>query len=60
MNFVCLSAPQRKNTSQKSCHKFSKVLFTSLIIYFLLLTILFSGALISKYKYRGTSKQGEK
>ena len=42
-------APQRKNTSQKSCHKFSKVLFTSLIIYFLLLTILFSGALITLF-----------
>ena len=48
MNFVCLLDPQ-KNRSQKSCHKFSKVLFTSLIIYFLLLTILFSSASISKY-----------
>ncbi|XP_052030753.1 C-type lectin domain family 4 member A-like isoform X2 [Apodemus sylvaticus] len=38
----------QKNRSQKSCHKFSKVLFTSLIIYFLLLTILFSSALINK------------
>ncbi|XP_028616945.1 C-type lectin domain family 4 member A-like [Grammomys surdaster] len=42
-----LPAPQKKSTSQKSCHKFSKVLFSSLVIYFLLLTILFSSALIT-------------
>ncbi|XP_031239182.1 C-type lectin domain family 4 member A-like isoform X1 [Mastomys coucha] len=42
-------APQKKNTSQKSCHKFSKVLFTSLIIYFLLLMILFSSVLITLF-----------
>ncbi|XP_038963817.1 C-type lectin domain family 4, member A3 isoform X1 [Rattus norvegicus] len=42
--------PPKKSKSQKSCHKFSKVLFTSLIIYFLLLTILFSSALIILFK----------
>lgn len=57
MNFVCLSDPPKKSKSQKSCHKFSKVLFTSLIIYFLLLTILFSSALISKYAVEQVSKE---
>lgn len=42
--------PPKKSKSQKSCHKFSKILFTSLIIYFLLLTILFSSALIILFK----------
>lgn len=42
--------PPKKSKSQKSCHKFSKVLFTSLIIYFLLLTILFTSALIILFK----------
>ncbi|XP_021505647.1 C-type lectin domain family 4 member A-like [Meriones unguiculatus] len=44
------SVPEKKNIYQKICHKFSKVLLTSLIVYFLLLTILFSGALITLLK----------
>ena len=55
MDFVCLSAPPKKTTTHESCLRFSRVLFISFTIYFLLLTILFSTALISKYD-RGTSR----
>ncbi|XP_051011267.1 C-type lectin domain family 4 member A-like [Acomys russatus] len=43
------SAPQKKSEFQKNCCKFSKILLTSLIIYFLLLTILFASALITLF-----------
>lgn len=48
VNLVCFSAPQKKTSSHENCHRFSRVLFTALTIYFLLSTILFSTALISK------------
>ncbi|CAO2606505.1 C-type lectin domain family 4 member A [Lemmus lemmus] len=41
-------APPKKTTTPESCHRFSRVLLTSFTIYFLLLTILFSIALINK------------
>ncbi|XP_037060050.1 C-type lectin domain family 4 member A-like isoform X2 [Peromyscus leucopus] len=41
-------APQKKTTTHESCHRFSKVLLTSFTVYFLLLTTLFSVALINK------------
>nr|XP_048300236.1 C-type lectin domain family 4 member A-like [Myodes glareolus] len=43
-------APPKKITTHESCYRFSRVLFTSLTIYFLLLTILFSIALITLFK----------
>ncbi|XP_040593327.1 C-type lectin domain family 4 member A [Mesocricetus auratus] len=43
-------APQKKTKSHESCHRFSRVLLTSLTIYFLLLTILISTALIILFK----------
>ncbi|XP_038174557.1 C-type lectin domain family 4 member A-like [Arvicola amphibius] len=43
-------APPEKTTTHESCHRFSRVLFTLLTIYFLLLTILFSTALITLFK----------
>ena len=55
MDFVCLSAPPKKTTTQEGYLRFSRVLFISFTIYFLLLTVLFSTALISKYD-SGTSR----
>uniref|UniRef100_A0A8C8UA49 C-type lectin domain-containing protein n=1 Tax=Peromyscus maniculatus bairdii TaxID=230844 RepID=A0A8C8UA49_PERMB len=46
MNLVCLSTLLKKIMSHESCHRFSKVHLTSFTICFLLLTILFSIALI--------------
>ncbi|CAH7416385.1 C-type lectin domain family 4 member A [Phodopus roborovskii] len=42
--------PQKKTTSHESCHGFFRVLLTSSTIYFLLLTILFSTAVITLFK----------
>ncbi|XP_057623514.1 C-type lectin domain family 4 member A-like [Chionomys nivalis] len=44
------SAPPKKITTHESCLRFSRVLFISFTIYFLLLTILFSIALITLFK----------
>ncbi|XP_059112872.1 C-type lectin domain family 4 member A-like [Peromyscus eremicus] len=43
-------APQKKTTTHESCHRFSKILLTSFTVYFLLLTTLFSVALITLFK----------
>ncbi|XP_035316878.1 C-type lectin domain family 4 member A isoform X1 [Cricetulus griseus] len=43
-------SPQKKTSSHENCHRFSRVLFTALTIYFLLSTILFSTALITLFK----------
>ncbi|OBS77584.1 hypothetical protein A6R68_20027 [Neotoma lepida] len=50
MNADSPPAPQKKTMSHESFHKFSKVLLTSFTVYFLLLTILFSVALITLFK----------
>ncbi|XP_059112871.1 C-type lectin domain family 4 member A-like, partial [Peromyscus eremicus] len=43
-------APQKKTMNRESCHRFSKLLLTSLIILLLLLKILLSIALITLFK----------
>ncbi|XP_050020076.1 C-type lectin domain family 4 member A-like isoform X2 [Alexandromys fortis] len=43
-------APPKETTTHEGCHRFSRALFISLTIYFLLLTILFSTALITLFK----------
>ncbi|XP_036038271.1 C-type lectin domain family 4 member A-like [Onychomys torridus] len=50
LNAVSPPAPQKKTTPHESCHRFSKVLLTSFTVYFLLLTTLFSVALITLFK----------
>ncbi|XP_076424064.1 C-type lectin domain family 4 member A-like [Peromyscus maniculatus bairdii] len=50
LNADSAPVPQKKTTTHESCHRFSKVLLTSFTVYFLLLTTLFSVALISLFK----------
>ena len=60
MNFVCLSAPPEKTISKERCHRFSRVLLISFTLCFLLLTILLSIALISKYNHGKSSNEKER